>query len=72
MRRQPSLLDYVFGGCQVRWLTGIDFSAASRGTVDQPSIHQATGPSSPSPCEAMVTALGSILEVSLADYVSPG
>ena len=72
MRRQPSFLDYVFGGCQVRWLTGIDFSAATRGAAGQPSIHQATGASMPSPCEAMVTALGSILEVSLAHCVSPG
>ncbi|KAK9828375.1 hypothetical protein WJX81_001113 [Elliptochloris bilobata] len=63
LRRRPSLLDYMAGGCELNWMVALDFSDAAATDAKAASMHAPAGADGgPSTCQCILAAFGAILE----------
>ncbi|XP_066274481.1 copine-3-like isoform X1 [Branchiostoma lanceolatum] len=70
LRKEYSFLDYVFGGCQINFTVGIDFTGSNGNPQDPASLHY-LGHGQPNQYQLAIRSVGGVVQDYDADKMFP-
>ncbi|XP_071785739.1 copine-3-like isoform X2 [Asterias amurensis] len=70
VKRQYTFLDYIFGGCQINFTVGIDFTGSNGDPTEASSLHH-INPTAPNEYTKAIVAVGGVIQDYDSDKMFP-